>query len=844
MIKVNNKKAIANLAAKSFRANKTRNIIAVIAIALTTILFTSMFTMGIGTVESLQKATMRQAGGDGHAVLKYLTQEQFDAAKDNAAIKEIAFDMALCDSVDNDALLKRHAEFWYYDAVGLKLTFIEPEAGHIPQAENEVIVDSKTLELLDVPQELGATVSLELNIRGELVTRDFVLCGWWESDPAFNVGQIFASRAYVDAHPDELRCTYYDDYSMTGAINAYIMFPNSMNLEAKLNQVLSESGFSPIETDANYVASNVNWSYLSTNFGMDAGTLIGLGCGLLLIVFTGYLIIYNIFQISIVRDIRFYGLLKTIGTTATQLRRIIRRQALILSSIGIPIGLFFGFFSGRALVPLLMNNSSYAGSAVSVSPNPLIFIGSALFALVTVFISTLKPGRMAGRVSPIEAVRYTETDVPRSGQKKSVNGAKMGRMALSNVGRNKKRTILVVISLSLSIVLLNAVVTLSGSIDMDKFISKFSDTDFLIAHADYFNNDFFGKEDELSEQMISAVQSLDGFEAGGRLYGGRENMFFAENSGDTASVNRDDRGYPFSAVYGLESLPMERLDLIDGEIDMEKLMGGDCILEGVQLDDNGRVEMDTAHYQVGDTVVLHNWRNDPSNPEKKIDVPHTYTVLGHVAIKTYTNCDRSYWGYTFYLPAEVYKTLVDTPAVMSYAFNIEDSQEAAAESFLKTYTDGVEPTMNYESKSTTADAFSGMRNTVLLVGGALGGIISLIGILNFINAVLTSIVARKKELAMLQSIGMTRRQLKKMLCCEGLCYAGLSGLCALVLGIVLSMVIVRAICSQLWFLSYHMVIWPLLIALPILLILGVTVPLVVHHAADRQSIVERLREAE
>ena len=99
MINVDNKKTITNLAAKSFRANKTRNVIAVIAIALTTILFTSIFTMGIGTVESLQQATMRQAGGDGHAVLKYMTQAQFDAVKDHSAIKEIAFDMALILSI-------------------------------------------------------------------------------------------------------------------------------------------------------------------------------------------------------------------------------------------------------------------------------------------------------------------------------------------------------------------------------------------------------------------------------------------------------------------------------------------------------------------------------------------------------------------------------------------------------------------------------------------------------------------------------------------------------------------------------------------------------------------------
>lgn len=845
MIKVNNKKAIANLSARSFRANKTRNIIAVIAIALTTILFTSIFTMGIGTVESIQRATMRQAGGDGHAVLKYITQEQFDAVKDNSAIREIAFDMALCDGVENPELLKRHAEFWYDDEVGLKLAFIEPEAGHIPQAENEVIADSKTLELLGVPQELGANISLELNIRGKTITRDFVLCGWWKSDPAFNVGQIFASRAYVDGHLDELQCTYYEDYSMTGAINAYIMFPNSTNLQAKLDKLLAESGFSPVETDPNYIDSNVNWSYLSTNFGMDAGTILGLGCGLLLIILTGYLIIYNIFQISIAHDIRFYGLLKTIGTTASQLRRIIRRQAITLSAIGIPIGLLLGFFSGKALVPLLMKNSSYAGSAISVSPNPLIFIGSALFALATVFISTLKPGRMAGKVSPIEAVRYTESDTPKRRHKKSLNGAKMSRMAWSNVGRKKKRAVLVVISLSLSIVLLNTVVTLSGCIDMDKFLSKFTDTDFLIAHADYFNNDFYGIENQTSEQMISTVEALDGFEEGGRLYGGRENMFYAENSTAPSDMNQNEQGHYYSAVYGLETLPMERLRLIDGEIDPEKPAGGNYILEGVHLDDNGNVMPETANYQVGDTVTLYNWRAaDPAKPDERVYTPHQYTVLGHVAIKTYTNSDRCYWGYTFYLPAEIYKTVVDDPAVMSYAFNVADEQEAAVEAYLKEYTSSVEPMMNYESKSTAEGSFAGMRNTVLLVGGALSGIIGLIGILNFINAILTSIVARKKEFAVLQSIGMTRPQLKKMLCYEGMYYAGLSGVCSLILGVIVSLAAVKAICEQLWFFSFSMVVWPLLIAIPVLLILGVTVPLMVYVVTDRQSIVERLREAE
>ncbi len=118
--------------------------IAVTTIALTALLFTTLFTMGMGTVESLQKAAMRQAGGDGHAVLKYITDEEFNRVKSHPLIREIAYNRVLCDDVENEVFLKRRAEFWYYDDVGLKLGFCEPTGGHKPAAENEVIADTKT----------------------------------------------------------------------------------------------------------------------------------------------------------------------------------------------------------------------------------------------------------------------------------------------------------------------------------------------------------------------------------------------------------------------------------------------------------------------------------------------------------------------------------------------------------------------------------------------------------------------------------------------------------------------------------------------------------------------------
>ncbi len=846
MITVKNGKAIRTLADKSFRASKSRNRIAMIAIALTAVLFTCLFTMGMGTVESLQKATMRQAGGDGHAVLKYITDEEFDAVKDHPLIKEIAYNRTLCDDVENEEFLKRRAEFWYYDDVGLKLGFCEPTTGHKPVAENEVIADTKTLGLMGVPLEIGAPLTLTLTVHGQTVQRDFILAGWWESDPVFNVGQIFASRAYVDAHWAELKNTYKEDNSLTGVICAYLMFDNSVDLEGKLERVITESGYSLDEYAPNYIAHNVNWSYLSTNFSMDAGTLLALGSGLLLILLTGYLIIYNIFQISVIRDIRFYGLLKTIGTTGRQIRRIIRRQALILSAVGIPIGLVVGFFIGKALVPLLMSNTFYAGSAVSVSPNPWIFIGSAVFAVITVLISTLKPGRMAAAVSPVEAVRFADGDKKQSGkQKKTTGGGKMTRMALSNLGRNKKRTVLVILSLSLSLVLLNTVFTLSQSIDMDKYLSKFVDTDFLIAHADYFNYDFYGPDNETSERFVQAVESQPGFEAGGRLYGGSAERFTVEDGNNTEQYpNIDTYGNYFSDVYGLEDLPLGRLELLDGTLDFEKLAAGNYILEGVQTDDNNVPMLETAHFKVGETVTLHNYKGTAESFDDREYTTQEFTVLGHVVIKYYTNFDGTWGEYTFYLPAGVYKPLVAQPAVMSYAFNVSDDQESAVNRFLQDYTDTEEPLMNFSSKFTVMSELSGLQNTVIMIGGALTCVIGLIGILNFINAILTSILTRRREFAMLQSMGMTTKQLRQMLMLEGLYDTLATGAASLVFGVAFSLLVVKPLCGNLWFVSYHFVLWPILAITPILLVFGVLIPRVTYAMTNKRSIVERLRETE
>ncbi|WP_195269032.1 ABC transporter permease [Eubacterium sp. 1001713B170207_170306_E7] len=835
MLKVKNKKAINRIALKSFKANRLRNLIAIVAISLTTILFTTLFTMGTGVVETFQQQTIRQAGGDGHAVLKYLSDAQFDKIKNHPLIKAISYDRLMADSVDNPELLKRRTELWYKDDTGLEFANIHLTDGHKPKSANEIIADTKTLDMLGLPHTVGTTVPLTYTIGGQVFTRDFTLSGCWESDPVFNVGQIYVSPAFVSENAEALNQADPSSGQMAGVVNAYILFNNSFNLDGKLHQVITESGFNDTDTHApDYIASNVNWAYLSSNFSLSPSTILAAAAAVILIVFTGYLIIYNIFQISVIRDIRFYGLLKTIGTTGRQIRHILNRQAVMLSAVGIPIGLVIGFLTGKSLTPVLLSATNYsADNGVYVSLNPLIFMGAALFAIVTVFISTRKPGRVAASVSPIEAVRYTEGGQERKKQKKSTDGGKLYRMALSNLGRSRGRTLLVILSLSLSLVLLNTVFTLSRGLDMEKYVSRWANTDFVIAHADYFNYDFTGPENALSESFIQSVEAQPGFEGGGRVLGGKsQNIKMDAPSGQTLYSQNGEQ--VFASVYGLDTFVMDKLTLVEGTADAQKLASGGYIIAAYECDDYGVPYPDTAPFSLGQSVTLYD----------KNGVSHNYEVLAKAKVNLSVASDRSSWGYSFYLPSEVYAGLDPDQPLMEYTFDVSDSQEGAMETFLKRYTETEEPTMDYESRELIINEFESLRQIVLIVGGILTVIIGLIGVLNFVNSILTSIITRRREFAMLQSIGMTGKQLTKMLCLEGLYYALGTMLFSLILGVLFSAVILRGVTASLWFFSYHFIITPLLITYPILLILSALVPVISYRGTVKQSVVERLREAE
>jgi len=181
---------------------------------------------------------------------------------------------------------------------------------------------------------------------------------------------------------------------------------------------------------------------------------------------------------------------------------------------------------------------------------------------------------------------------------------------------------------------------------------------------------------------------------------------------------------------------------------------------------------------------------------------------------------------------------------MIYPFNTTEESNAAMEDFLADYTETVQPLYDYESRQTYVDEFEGFRGMFLTLGGVMSFIIGLVGVLNFVNAVLTGILTRKREFAVLQSVGMTGKQLKTMLVYEGLYYTLLALALSLALSLVLGPLAGNVVSSLFWFFSYRFTVLPVLLVLPVFLVLGAVVPLVVYRSIARSTIVERLREAE
>ena len=884
MLKVSNGAVILRMGWRTMKASKTRNLIAVLAIALTTVLFTSLFTIAMSINDGFQQSNFRQVGGFSHGGFKYLTEEQFEELRDDPLIAQWGVRRFL--GMPTQAPFnKSHVEVSYADANYAHWAFCDPIEGRLPEeGTDQAATDTAVLELLGIEPEIGAKFTLTFDVDGHTTTQTFTLSGWWERDEAIVASHVLIPESRVDAVLAEVGVTPPGSNGMTGTWNLDVMLKSgSRHIERDLNQILADHGYQNETAGANYIDIGINWGYTGAQLSdnLDPIVVIAIVAMLLLIIFTGYLIIYNVFQISVTNDIRFYGLLKTIGTTPRQLRRIIRQQALTLSLAGIPLGLIVGWFIGGQITPAIV--SRLDGIVPTTSVSPVIFLGAALFSLVTVLLSCRKPGRVAAKVSPIEAVRYTEGGGIKRKQKKGRKGVSLLSMAWANLGRSRGKTAVTVTSLSLAVVLLTVTVNFTNGFDMDKYVSNFTASDFIVADAGKFQNSVldFTTDMAVPQSVMDDISAQGGITDSGLIYGqtfgaleyvtedwfrqNKERFYTPEQMDNLIRLTgRNEEGLLADRIQlsGMSGFALDHLTVLEGDLGKLREDGGRYVAAVYSADETGNADLDSNWARLGDIVTVRyveesefvdpdtgiayssvedvpagaNW---VEQPVKYRDVE--YEVAALVSVPSAFSY-RYYGADEFILNDQTFIQDSGTSDVMYYAFDTADEANDAMEEFLRDYTENVNPQFDYESRALYAAEFEGMRSMFQLCGGALSFIVGLVGVLNFFNAILTGIIARKREFAVLQSIGMTGKQLKTMLVCEGLFYALGAAVISLALTLILGPVAFTAVGSLFWFFTYRLTLSPFLIVVPVFALLGVLVPLAVYRAIARSTIVERLRQ--
>lgn len=840
MIKVNSRKCLNNLSIKTLKAAKVRNIVALVAITLTTVLFTALITIGSSMLDTVQQSTFRQVGTSAHAGFKYLTQDQYDKLVKDPKIKDISYNIIIGDGI-SPKLKDISVEVRYTEKKCAKWTFCMPTKGRLPKRMNEIAVDSIVLDKLGIPKKLGEKFKFEFKTSdGTIYEKEFTLCGIWKGDKAVTFHNVFLSKVYCDKICPVKTIPLYESDKMdySGTINPELWFDNSWNIEKQVRELKKRCNFDEKVNDG------VNWAYSTSNVDFQFIALISI-CGLLFVM-SGYLIIYNIFRISVVNDIQFYGLLKTIGMTGKQLKKLVRKQAVKLCAFGIPLGLIIGYSLGTVLMPIIVVNTNVAdGFTISVNPN--VFIGSAIFAFLTVMISCIKPCRIASKISPIEAIRYTGIDKLKRRYKRSRTVTPFN-MAVSSISRDKKKLILVFSSLSLSLIMINVTFTLVRSFDMNKYVKESSVSDFYITDSSLRSTRHSEPVfDGITMDSVSKVKNLNGVTGVGGLYctagfhqfspaafnraidilKSHKKIISENHAEDDVKFLKQDK-LASSFTFGVDPYLWDKIEISKGKLlDKKKFASGKYVI----ITGFDAPNYNEQYYKTGEEVTI-----EFNNGKSK-----KYKVLTFGDIPFSIGPQFSYFiGINFILPADEYCKQMGRTNAMTVVFDAKPSKQKEINEWCKGFTKN--SSLTFASREKIKNEFRKMERMYIVIGGTLSTILLLIGLLNFINSIITGINSRKKELATLSSIGMTNKQMKKMLTWEGVFYAIATGIISLTFGSILSHFIAKMLIKDMWFISWNFSVFPIFLMVVILLVICYLVPNIVLEIESRHSLTERLRK--
>lgn len=812
----NNKAIIKKITSRELSAEKKRNFFIVSAILLTAFMLTSVFSIGMSYYDTIAMREKRMQGS--------LSQMAFAHPRDDQLGKIYALDyidvvgIGAFVAATNDIPGVPECPISYVDQTQWEEMFCPTYTnvvGYYPAKENELMLSRYILDALKIDNaEIGMTIPLSYIIDGNTITEDFVLsCIYTEyshSRPGSDI-EIYCAKAFAERH----------NALETGNLTVNIIFENDYVAE-NIERLKVDL---PFYENQPYIQSPA-----FDGAGGDVITYFALGLLILFLMFAGYLLIYNVMYISVSKDVRFFGMLKTVGTTPKQIRRIVTGQVFRLCLIGLPLGCLAAAAVSLLLVPAIIANSGIdTGTVVSFSP--VIYIGAILFSLLTAWFGAITPAKKAASISPIEALRYTEGRKNDVIVKYPIKG-KPFRMALRNVFRDRKRAAIVMLSLFLSITVFTSVMTIINGIDIDNYINSEYDYDFFFT-ADMSNNYFLNETfvekirqnegiNDTSVTKISSVElrATESLNAYAEWVAGKAGL-------SSDMVVTDGSFYNTHTIKGIDMVEFNKINAtLPNPIDPEGFERGETVII------NATEQILSPYFNSISTLEI----------KRETDVEYQTLDVGGVVTIPNTQADTifQYSDMEILVSNSFLERYMEQPQILSLGMNVDRTYEEQLYYTVKDLSEqnGVSMASRYEGRKTMQDA----KTIMLVLGSGISIILGFIGTFNFINVMSVGVMSRKHELAILESIGMSKKQLRSMLRFEGIWYMAGTLLASTTLGNVIGYGIFRIFKNIVDYAIFSYPVIPMLAVYAAVLIICLVTPELAYHSISRDTLVERLHQ--
>lgn len=794
------KKMIALMAKQSIKFGRLRNVFVIITIVLASALLSAILMFAAGQKQILKKELSHKQ----QVSFYNLTAAQTEALqKDERIACQIQVKTGVLSETDGFDVMP-----YYASALSDEIQIAELESGSLPAKENEIAVQAPMLTKMGVTPAVGSTITLTFyNGATETFTVSGILKGGEavKQFPVFLSGDYAQNGSQLKDVPYEVHAKLYNAAHLHAAVCKELMYTVGANAGVERKYIAPSKAF----------LDSLSPDTQSLLLYATVGTVILLAC---------VLVIYGVFYLSVIGRVHQFGQLRTIGMTEKQIRALISREGGILVLCAAPAGITVGIAAGYFLC-------SEGFSFVNT-----LLIAAAVFAAVfaVTMVSVHKPARLAAAVSPIEALRYVPQDsMQNAAGKKLCRRLSPFGLGMMNFSKNKKKAAVTMLSLALGGILFMTAATYISSFDKDNFARQgyFKNAEFHITYSP--------SAIELEENGMSALQAKAplGTETVQQIAAldGVQKVTEIKNFGVKFDLPKHDEYGNTDAVLPLTETELREIGkyLESGSADFEKLMRGDCILAAGNA--NAK-DIYGWQFEVGDTVVLHFYDGEKTASKE-------VTVLG-ILNEQYVLDHNGLDGW-FLMPEQAILKEVSYSSLTAHLLVTTDPERenAVGEYLQQLVADRAELTLE-----TLADRRVTYTQNANQLFGAIGGLalfIMMFSILSMINTLITNIVTRKQELAMLESIGMGKNQLYKMLIGESL---------ILVFAAVGVTMTVGTLCG--WLLStalyrigafYMAFQFPTVLALAyaaVLTAIPLLIAVVSMHGFSKEALTERLKSAE